>query len=162
MTVEDGRPKKLAESVVSRFVHKYWSSQQYNHLPQVVTIDSLRLFGQSLGVIGPQRVANNGRHATYAQGLYTWAQERGECAYCDTPVHPMANMHADHIVPHHEGGKTEVENLACACKDCNIAKGNWDAEYYLSQLQIGGVGWRQQRLVQQQKYFAERQWQPWA
>lgn len=46
------------------------------------------------------------------------------CEYCLLPQHlsPVARLQIEHIVPRKHGGDDEVENLALACIDCNLAK----------------------------------------
>ena len=50
---------------------------------------------------------------------------QGRCEYCllhqdDLPF----SHHIDHIIPLKHGGKTESDNLALACLDCNRYKGS--------------------------------------
>jgi len=52
------------------------------------------------------------------------ARARGRCEYCllhedDTPF----SHHYEHIIAVRHGGKTQSDNLALACLDCNLAKG---------------------------------------
>ena len=46
------------------------------------------------------------------------------CEYCLLPqcLSPVARLQLEHIVPRKHGGGDEVENLALACIDCNLAK----------------------------------------
>ena len=43
------------------------------------------------------------------------------CQYCGRKS-PDVVLEVDHIVPSSKGGKTEIENLQVACRDCNIGK----------------------------------------
>lgn len=50
---------------------------------------------------------------------------QGRCEYCllhqdDLPF----SHHIDHIIPLKHGGRTEIDNLALACLDCNRYKGS--------------------------------------
>lgn len=47
------------------------------------------------------------------------------CEYCRAPELP-SNFYfeVEHIIPISLGGKTELENLALACRSCNIFKSN--------------------------------------
>ncbi len=52
------------------------------------------------------------------------ARARARCEYClldedDTPF----SHHYEHIIPVRHGGKTQSDNLALACLECNLAKG---------------------------------------
>lgn len=49
-------------------------------------------------------------------------QQDGKCAICGKACE-IANMHADHIVPWRDGGKTVIENCQMLCRDCNLKKG---------------------------------------
>jgi|JI10StandDraft_1071094.scaffolds.fasta_scaffold136163_3 hypothetical protein len=46
------------------------------------------------------------------------------CEYCHLPdIDSYYGFHIDHIVSWRHGGKTQLENLAYACPDCNRNKG---------------------------------------
>lgn len=48
-----------------------------------------------------------------------------KCLSCGrSPSRHGVVLHADHIVPHSKGGKTEYGNLQTLCEDCNLGKGN--------------------------------------
>jgi hypothetical protein len=46
------------------------------------------------------------------------------CEYCQLAQKhsPIAALQIDHIVPRKHGGSDELDNLALACIDCNLAK----------------------------------------
>ena len=49
----------------------------------------------------------------------------GYCEYCLTPSNfSPTSFEIDHIVPESKDGKTEEENLALACRECNGRKFN--------------------------------------
>jgi hypothetical protein len=49
---------------------------------------------------------------------------QGRCEYCLLPEEAdFARFEIDHVIAEQHGGKTEVENLAYACLDCNKRKG---------------------------------------
>lgn len=54
-----------------------------------------------------------------------------QCAYCDKEL-TLFNATIDHIVPKHKGGHSTRNNLACACTNCNRAKGSQGVFEYLS------------------------------
>lgn len=43
------------------------------------------------------------------------------CVYCGDTEGPFQ---ADHVYPESLGGEATMENLACACKPCNVSKGS--------------------------------------
>lgn len=48
------------------------------------------------------------------------------CEYCHAPELPSNfTFEVEHIIPVDLEGKTELENLALACRSCNIYKGNY-------------------------------------
>lgn len=51
-----------------------------------------------------------------------FAKSQGKCALCEMKL-SKTNFHADHIVPHGQGGPTEVENGQALCTACNRKKG---------------------------------------
>lgn len=58
------------------------------------------------------------------QALYE--DQDGQCAYCGIRLFwdVLGDIHADHIVPVSRGGTNNPDNLALACADCNLGKGN--------------------------------------
>lgn len=53
-----------------------------------------------------------------------WINAGKKCQNCGVDLPELALMHADHIVPHSEGGVTQLSNGQCLCADCNQAKGS--------------------------------------
>lgn len=61
-----------------------------------------------------------------------WMEAKGICYLCDRPVDFPTNKPStssmrpsrDHIVPRHEGGKSEYKNLALAHQVCNEMRHN--------------------------------------
>ena len=51
-----------------------------------------------------------------------YARDRYRCLYCGEKK-PIAELTFDHVVPRRMGGRTEWENIATACEDCNRRKG---------------------------------------
>jgi hypothetical protein len=43
------------------------------------------------------------------------------CVYCGSDGEGKP-LHCDHIIPRSRGGKSTLENLACACYRCNCSK----------------------------------------
>ncbi|MCR5357177.1 MAG: HNH endonuclease [Lachnospiraceae bacterium] len=48
-------------------------------------------------------------------------RQGGKCPMCKR-IFAYAQMEGDHIVPWHDGGKTEIKNLQMLCKHCNRTK----------------------------------------
>lgn len=49
----------------------------------------------------------------------------GRCEYCRIPqaALPWANFQIEHIIARQHGGNDDLENLALACRRCNLQKG---------------------------------------
>lgn len=54
-----------------------------------------------------------------------------QCAYCDRQLSDR-DATIDHIIPKHKGGHNTRNNLACACSNCNKAKGSQNVFDYLN------------------------------
>lgn len=50
-----------------------------------------------------------------------FARDRWTCQYCGTKKE-VAELTVDHVLPRAQGGRTEWENVATACQDCNAKK----------------------------------------
>ena len=52
-------------------------------------------------------------------------RDRFRCLVCgrSPATHLNVELHADHIVSVHDGGKTALQNLQTLCRDCNLGKG---------------------------------------
>ena len=52
-------------------------------------------------------------------------RDRFRCMACSrSPANDLnVELHADHIKPHADGGKTVLDNLQTLCKECNLGKG---------------------------------------
>lgn len=57
-----------------------------------------------------------------ADKLTAFHKQDGKCANCGK-VCDIKDMHADHITPWSDGGKTVIENCQMLCRDCNLRKG---------------------------------------
>lgn len=63
---------------------------------------------------------------------YVYKRERAHCFHCGKPVHFKTCerngcddcFRADHYVPHVLGGPTTLNNVVCACRWCNLDKGD--------------------------------------
>ena len=57
--------------------------------------------------------------------FYLQVAERAEklCEYCRAPEFASNfPFEVEHIIPRSQNGKTELENLALACRSCNILR----------------------------------------
>jgi 5-methylcytosine-specific restriction endonuclease McrA len=50
------------------------------------------------------------------------------CQYCGASE--LESPHCDHIVPLIAGGTNDLDNLACACRECNTGKGGRTLEQW--------------------------------
>lgn len=57
------------------------------------------------------------------------------CVYC---LKATGKMTADHVLATSRGGKTVVENIACACKECNEQKAGWPVHLFAELLVFDG------------------------
>lgn len=62
------------------------------------------------------------------------------CVYCGAPV-TLSSGVADHRVPWRDGGRTDMDNLATACRPCNALKGN------KSEAEFGEITARLRRML---------------
>jgi 5-methylcytosine-specific restriction endonuclease McrA len=51
-----------------------------------------------------------------------FARDNNRCQYCGKKFH-TSELSLDHILPRSHGGKSNWENVVCACLDCNVRKG---------------------------------------
>lgn len=51
-----------------------------------------------------------------------WLRDKGVCQYCGKFVDREKYTY-DHVNPRHKGGKTDWDNIVCACYSCNQKKG---------------------------------------
>lgn len=52
-----------------------------------------------------------------------WLRDGGHCQYCNVKLRTEEFTY-DHVLPQSRGGKTQWENIVCACIPCNHTKGN--------------------------------------
>ncbi len=53
---------------------------------------------------------------------FLYGRQRGHCAGCDKHYESM-DLHIDHKIPRHHGGKDDIQNLQLLCGHCNSTKG---------------------------------------
>jgi len=51
-----------------------------------------------------------------------FARDKNKCQYCGKR-YPTSELSLDHITPRSMGGKSNWENIVCACTKCNVKKG---------------------------------------
>jgi superfamily II DNA or RNA helicase len=66
--------------------------------------------------------ATTSRAFNVAQRNALFALSGGSCAICGTEI-TQDNFHADHKIPHVEGGPTDIRNGQALCAPCNLSKG---------------------------------------
>ena len=74
----------------------------------------------------PQRLSAEDRHEIPLKlKSKVHLRDRFRCLACGrTPANDLTvELHADHIIPWADGGKTILENLQTLCQDCNLGKG---------------------------------------
>lgn len=63
--------------------------------------------------------------------------ESGPCAYCADP----APTHVDHVIPASKGGSSGRDNLAPACRSCNLDKLDFTPEEWREWREANGLPW---------------------
>ena len=63
------------------------------------------------------------RAFTRSERYALWIRDGKECKNCGRGL-DLEEMHADHIIPHAEGGPTNLENGQSLCEACNLSKSN--------------------------------------
>jgi len=54
-------------------------------------------------------------------------RSKAHCEYCKRPDEIMGSpFEIDHIQPISKGGTDDLDNLSYACRDCNLAKSNYE------------------------------------
>lgn len=69
---------------------------------------------------------------TVAEILQMYDDQRGLCAYCETPL--SGSYHVDHMQPLSRGGRNDWVNLAVTCGPCNIRKHDKTVEEFMEVL----------------------------
>lgn len=59
-----------------------------------------------------------------------YEQDGRRCRFCHVSLR-FRDMTLDHLTPVSRGGKSTIDNLACACSACNHAKANMTEEEFL-------------------------------
>ena len=68
------------------------------------------------------RVTGAGGQHTAADIRAKYAEQQGRCFYCEVSLH--GKFHREHKIPVSRGGTSWPENMACACRTCNLQKGS--------------------------------------
>jgi 5-methylcytosine-specific restriction endonuclease McrA len=76
--------------------------------------------------------ANGGQHTRQEIAALHEAQG-ARCAYCKREGY---RLHKDHVIPVKQGGTSNIDNMALACRRCNLNKGartpqQWVNRWYL-------------------------------
>lgn len=61
----------------------------------------------------------------------------GPCVYCADPIPTQV----DHVIPWSRGGTDDWDNLAPACRRCNMEKLDFTPEEYRAYREEQGLGW---------------------
>lgn len=81
------------------------------------------------------------RSATPEQRVIVFERDNGECHYCHVDLKGKY-FEIDHVIPFSRCKETEVDNLVCACRDCNMAKYTTDYDTFVKNLNEYGLEWR--------------------
>ena len=83
--------------------HEVYKRRFLHDIPGVVAKDPTRAFSRD-------------------ERLVIWRRDDETCQNCGQEI-VFDEMHADHVVPHSQGGKTTLENGQTLCAACNTSKG---------------------------------------
>jgi len=120
---------KLAESIRQRennFAACYSSGD--SGITLEFTIETIK---EKLDEVGITSVKDSRRSFTKEQKQQVLAMQSGKCGCCGTKLNPKnsSSYEGDHIVPHSEGGKTEIQNCEVLCLSCHQIKTNHPKQY---------------------------------
>jgi len=76
-----------------------------------------------------KRADKNSAFGSYTSEEADWLydSQHGLCYYCGVR---LVDYHIDHMLPLTRGGTNFLENLCCACPECNISKGQMTSSEY--------------------------------
>jgi 5-methylcytosine-specific restriction endonuclease McrA len=75
-----------------------------------------------LSKISKARRRNAGQMPNKQEIQELYAQSDDHCSYCG--IRLFGEYHLEHMLPITRGGLNDIENLAIACADCNLSKGD--------------------------------------
>lgn len=113
--------------------HLPWQKEMYDYIMAFKAEGAKRSSIETRGAVYLSRLLSNypdfqprdsTRAFTDAERIVIWRRAFMKCESCEVSVSSLAEMHADHIVPHSKGGLTIIENGQCLCIPCNLKKGN--------------------------------------
>ena len=122
----------LAPSLVSRIDNVYnWGKKLIKLSPiamilvETARFDTQKIMNPEISGIKYQQGTLQG----YEIREYLLEKWKRKCAYCDKKGVPLQ---IEHIHPKSKGGSDRISNLALACKDCNINKGDRNIRSFLA------------------------------
>ena len=118
------RVKVMADDkwFVERFISFQYGELKNNNSVHAAVLRTLQKHGVDVGAPQPAYVHHKTRD-------FVIAESGGRCIYCvrsfgSDPV-------VDHLIPRVNGGSSEGENMAAACRACNSRKGQMSVEEYI-------------------------------
>ena len=120
---------KLAESIRERentFTACYSSGD--SGITLEFTIETIK---EKLDEEGITSIKDSRRNFTKEQKQQVLALQNSGCGCCGTKLNPKntSSYEGDHIIPHSEGGKTQIENCEVLCLSCHQIKTNHPKQY---------------------------------
>lgn len=82
--------------------HQVYLNRFLNQNADLVPKDEKRLFNQN-------------------ERMIIWRRSGEQCQSCKKTL-TLEEMHADHVIPHRQGGLTTISNGQCLCPSCNLEK----------------------------------------
>lgn len=114
------KPDSAQDDLIKRF---YWLSGQGTNnaesLNERCSILTLKFLEMRENVVAKDQR----RNFNDAEKWILWLRSEKTCVECGIDLPDYRSAHADHVVPHARGGKTELNNGRAICSTCNLNKG---------------------------------------
>jgi hypothetical protein len=118
--LDSKKPESAQDELLKRF--KWLSGQGTNNADSLIERCSIltRKFLETRPNVVPK---DSKRNFNDEEKWILWLRAGKKCLLCGTALPDYRSAHADHILPHAKGGKTELSNGRALCINCNLVKG---------------------------------------
>jgi len=110
--------KNRAESIINDIDKLSYSLPISEVVVETVSFDTQKMANPDIKGLEYQHDTKEG------MGLrqYIFTINRHKCVYCGKGISERKKLNIEHIIPISRGGSSLLENLTCACKECNRIK----------------------------------------